>query len=42
MTMSMLADATVASKCCMYLVNSDKYVELKTPADDKLGLIEDQ
>jgi len=42
--MSILSDATVASKCSMFLVNQDKdnYVELKTPSsENKLGLIED-
>ena len=40
--MSMLPDATIASKCCMFLVNQDKYVELKTSGNEKLGLVEDQ
>jgi hypothetical protein len=41
LAMSILSDATVASKCSMFLVNQDNYVELKTPSDNKLGLVED-
>jgi hypothetical protein len=40
--MSMLSDATVASKCSIFLVNEDNYTELKSPSAEKLGLVEDQ
>jgi hypothetical protein len=40
--MSMLSDAAVTSKCSMFLVNEDSYVELKSPANERLGLVEDQ
>lgn len=40
--MSLLSDATVASKCSIFLVNGEQYVELKAPSNEKLGLVEEQ
>ena len=40
--MSLLSDATVASKCSIFLVNQEQYVELKSPFEEQLGLLEDQ
>ena len=39
--MSVLSDATVASKCSIFLVNQDHYVELNSPLESKLGLLDD-
>lgn len=41
LAMTVLSDATVASKSSMFLVNHDSYVELNTPIDNKLGLLEE-
>ena len=41
LAMSILSDATVASKCSMFLVNQDNYVELNSPLESKLGLLDD-
>ena len=39
--MTVLSDATVASKSSMFLVNNDHYTELNSPIENKLGLLED-
>ena len=41
MAMTVLSDATVASKCSMFLVNQDHYIELNSPQENKLGLLDD-